>query len=97
LAGVSCEPLEGALYAFPQIHLPKKAIEEAKRRGKQPDTMYCLELLDETGLCVVPGSGFGQEPGTHHFRMTILPQEKHLDEVLGNLAVFHEKFMKNYA
>jgi len=25
---------------------------------------YCLQLLDKTGVCVVPGSGFGQKPGT---------------------------------
>jgi len=30
--------------------------------------MYCYELLEETGICVVPGSGFGQRQGTYHFR-----------------------------
>lgn len=29
---------------------------------------YCMKLLEETGLCVVPGSGFGQKEGTYHFR-----------------------------
>ena len=48
------------MYAFPQIRLPKKAIEKAKELNKSPDTFYCLELLDQTGICVVPGSGFGQ-------------------------------------
>ena len=32
------------------------------------DTYYCLELLRQTGVCVVPGSGFGQREGTWHFR-----------------------------
>lgn len=29
---------------------------------------FCLKLLEETGICVVPGSGFGQKEGTFHFR-----------------------------
>lgn len=33
-----------------------------------PDMFYCLKLLEETGICVVPGSGFGQRQGTYHFR-----------------------------
>ena len=31
---------------------------------------YALELLKATGVCVVPGGGFGQEPGTQHIRFT---------------------------
>ena len=32
------------------------------------DTYYCLEFLRQKGVCVVPGSGFGQEEDTYHFR-----------------------------
>ncbi|KAG9352728.1 hypothetical protein JZ751_021142, partial [Albula glossodonta] len=38
--------------------------------GMAPDMFYCLRLLEETGICVVPGSGFGQKEGTYHFRYT---------------------------
>lgn len=76
LPGVSCQETEGAMYAFPRISLPAKAIAEAERLGKQPDVLYCLELLNETGLCCVPGSGFQQEPGTFHFRTTILVRDR---------------------
>lgn len=34
-----------------------------------PDMLYCLKLLEETGICVVPGSGFGQREETYHFRL----------------------------
>jgi len=37
-------------------------------KGMEPDAMYCYQLLEETGICVVPGSGFGQREGTYHFR-----------------------------
>lgn len=70
--GITCQETSGAMYSFPRIHLPLKAIEEAKKRGKHPDVFYCLELLNETGLSCVPGSGFQQEDGTFHFRTTIL-------------------------
>lgn len=72
LEGVSCQPAAGAMYAFPQIYLPRRVIEEAKEIGKSPDMLYCIELLENTGICVVPGSGFGQREGTFHFRYVIL-------------------------
>ena len=96
LEGVSCQPVQGALYAFPQITLPTKAIEAAKAAGKAPDTFYALNLLDETGICVVSGSGFRQVPGTYHYRTTILPSEKDLDSVMTAVKAFHEKFMNKY-
>ncbi len=40
----------------------------------QPDMLYCLRLLEETGICVVPGSGFGQKDGTYHFRYSMIKQ-----------------------
>ena len=63
-------------FACPQIRLPPKAIEAAKKLGKAPDVLYCLRLLEATGISTVPGSGFGQEEGTFHLRTTILPREE---------------------
>jgi hypothetical protein len=40
--------------------------------GLQPDEFYCLELLEETGVFVLPGSAFGQRHGTYHFRLSNL-------------------------
>jgi aspartate/methionine/tyrosine aminotransferase len=94
--GVSCRDVEGAMYAFPKIVLPKKAVEEAKKLGKSPDLFYCLHLLNETGMCVVPGSGFGQKEGTFHFRTTFLPPEDQIDKVITNFKNFHEKFINKY-
>lgn len=62
----------GAMYSFPRISLPPAFIAEAKRQNKAPDVLYCLELLNETGLSCVPGSGFRQVEGTFHIRTTIL-------------------------
>jgi len=33
-----------------------------------------MEVLKNTGIVLVPGSGFGQKPGTYHFRITTLIQ-----------------------
>lgn len=30
--GIKCNPVQGAMYAFPQIFIPPKAVEEAKVR-----------------------------------------------------------------
>lgn len=47
--GFSCNPVQGAMYAFPRIELPPKAIEAAKADGKPADTFYAFQLLEETG------------------------------------------------
>eukprot|EP00949_MAST-11_sp_MAST-11-sp1_P000851 g851.t1 len=96
LKGVTCNLSEGALYAFPQITLPQGAVDEAAQRGCAPDALYCMELLEKTGIVVVPGSGFGQADGTFHFRTTILPQEDAIDEVVARIKKFHEEFMRDY-
>ncbi|KAM9306030.1 alanine aminotransferase 1-like [Gastrophryne carolinensis] len=65
--------------------------------GQAPDMFFCMKLLEETGICVVPGSGFGQREGTHHFRMTILPPTDKLKSLLERLKGFHQKFMLEYS
>lgn len=61
------------------------------------DALYCMELLDATGIVLVPGSGFGQVPGTYHFRSTILPPEDKIADVVQLMADFHGKFLNKYA
>lgn len=95
--GVRCNPVAGAMYAFPNIRLPKAAIADAKKNGYEyADAFYCMQLLEETGVCVIPGSGFGQKPGTLHFRTTILPPEEQMDEVVEKIRVFQDKFLRKY-
>lgn len=94
--GVECNDVEGALYAFPTITLPAKLVAEAARVDKSPDVVYALALLESTGICVVPGSGFGQKEGTFHFRTTILPSEKEMVGVMKRFNKFHEAYMKKY-
>lgn len=96
LDGVSCNNAEGAMYAFPQIKLPPKAVQAAKDANMKPDTFYAISLLEEAGVCVVPGSGFGQKDGTFHFRTTFLPPEAKMDQVMDRLGKFHNNFMKKY-
>ncbi|KAI9273571.1 pyridoxal phosphate-dependent transferase [Sporodiniella umbellata] len=96
LEGVTCEDAKGAMYLFPRIRLPAKAIAQAKVKGMEPDDFYGMALLNATGICVVPGSGFGQEPGTLHIRCSFLPEEKLFEELCANIQTFHKDFMKQY-
>jgi aspartate/methionine/tyrosine aminotransferase len=84
------------MYLFPRIRLPEKAIEAAKKAGKEPDVFYCLQMLNNTGVCVVPGSGFGQEDGTWHFRSTFLPPEHLFEDFIKGIDQFHTEFMSTY-
>ena len=68
MEGITCNTVQGAMYAFPQLHLPPKAIAKAKENGQPADVFYAFQLLENTGICIIPGSGFGQKPGTYHFR-----------------------------
>ena len=65
IPGFSCQPAQGSMYCFPNVHIPPKAIIEAEKQNMTPDTLYALSLLKSTGICVVPASGFGQKPGRH--------------------------------
>ncbi|MFH4974292.1 hypothetical protein AB6A40_001001 [Gnathostoma spinigerum] len=96
LEGIECSEIQGALYAYPRLHLPHKAFAAAKSKGVQPDFFYAMEMLEATGICTVPGSGFGQKEGTQHFRTTILPQTDLMKEMLDRFKPFHSEFMKKY-
>lgn len=96
MEGYSCNVVQGAMYAFPQFKLPPKAVEAAKKENQAPDVFYAFQLLENTGVCIVPGSGFGQQPGTYHFRTTILPQPEKLKDMLDKFQAFHADFVKKY-
>lgn len=93
---VVCNFTEGAMYSFPQIKLPPKAIAAAKEAGKAPDVFYCLKLLEATGISTVPGSGFGQKEGVFHLRTTILPPEEEMPEIMKSFKIFNDDFMAAY-
>ncbi|KAM1717085.1 hypothetical protein COP2_025236 [Malus domestica] len=96
LEGVTCNRAEGAMYLFPCITLPQNAIKAAEAATTAPDAFYCHRLLNATGIVVVPGSGFGQVPGTWHFRCTILPQEDKIPAIVTRLTDFHKSFMDEF-
>ncbi len=111
------------MYAFPQIHIPKKAVDHAivskiifvnqhikipqliylfkllyfKKNNIEPDMFYCLQLLEATGICVVPGSGFHQKPNTYHFRTTILPPVDQIKSLLSKFEEFHKSFIQQWS
>lgn len=47
--GYKVNPVQGAMYVFPQIEIPPKAIEAAKAKGMAPDVFYAFELLETSG------------------------------------------------
>ncbi|RZC85319.1 hypothetical protein C5167_041501 [Papaver somniferum] len=96
LEGVTCNKAEGAMYLFPRIELPQKAIKAAEAAKTAPDAFYAKRLLEATGIVVVPGSGFGQVPGTWHIRCTILPQEEKIPAIITRLTDFHQAFMAEF-
>ena len=95
IPGITCQPADGAMYAFPRVEVPQGAIEKAKELGTTPDNLYALSLLEETGICVVPASGFGQAKGRVGFRTTFLPAT--LDSAIELFAKHHEKFVEKYS
>ena len=82
IPGIQCVPVAGSMYAFPRITLPPG----------RTDGEYCMALLEQTGICVVPGTGFGQLAGTAHFRTTILPPTEKIRAVVERIAAFHVAF-----
>lgn len=93
MEGVECGEPQGSMYLFPTINVPAKAAEAAKKEGRTPDELYCMRLLEATGVCVVPGSGFGQREGSLHFRTTFLAPGT---EWIGSIKKFHQEFMNEF-
>ena len=82
IPGIRCNEVAGAMYAFPSVEVP----------SGRTDFEYCMAMLEQTGICVVPGTGFGQIPGTAHFRTTILPPTAKMEEVIRRIADFHAAY-----
>ena len=74
--GITCVPPRGAFYAFPRLH------------SVTDDNAFVLDLMASTGIVCVPGSGFGQAPGTAHLRFVVLPPVEVIDVAMERLASF---------
>ncbi|MFN3621507.1 MAG: aminotransferase class I/II-fold pyridoxal phosphate-dependent enzyme [Nitrososphaerales archaeon] len=74
----------GAFYLFPKINL--------KGTKWATDQEFVLDLLRETGVTVVHGSGFGEDYGSNHFRMVFLPPLDVLEEAFEKI----KKFVKTH-
>jgi tyrosine/nicotianamine family aminotransferase len=81
--GISCAKPEGAFYVFPKIH-------EVGSRWKT-DMEFALELLKETGVLFVHGSGFDPVYGAGHVRGVILPPIETLEQALNEVERFTKK------
>ena len=73
---VSCVSPRGAFYAFPRLDI------------KESDDVFVKELCRQKHVLVVHGSGFGQKPGTRHFRIVFLPDEPTLTEAYQSIGEF---------
>lgn len=47
--GYTVNPVQGAMYVFPKIDIPQKAIDAAKAKNMAADVFYAFELLESTG------------------------------------------------
>ena len=77
--GFSCVRPKGAFYIFPSIVY------------HSTDWDFVTDLLKETGVVTVPGSGFGQVPGTKHIRIVLLPTEDEISRAMDLIEEFVRK------
>lgn len=102
IVGFNCQKTEGAMYAFPMIEVPKGYVahndEQNAKEGRKlsVDARWCLELLESSGIVVVPGSGFGQMPNTLHFRTTILPPMAKMERMVKAIREFQDGLYAKY-
>jgi aspartate/methionine/tyrosine aminotransferase len=80
---ISCAKPEGAFYVFPKIH--------AVWTKWKIDMQFALELLKETGVLLVYGSGFDPIYGAGHVRAVFLPPIETLEQAFNELDRFMEK------
>ena len=87
IPGVSCVKPSAALYMFPKLDPILYPIED--------DQQFIYELLQETRVLLVQGTGFNW-PRPDHFRIVFLPHEDDLREAVGRLARFLEAYRKRH-
>lgn len=88
IPGVSCVKPSAALYMFPKLDPVVYPISD--------DRQFFLELLKETRVMLVQGTGFNW-PDPDHFRIVFLPHEDDLREAIGRIAKFLESYRKRYS
>ena len=79
IPGVSCVKPQASLYMFPKLDLQVYPITD--------DRLFFLELLKETRVMLVQGTGFNW-PHPDHFRIVFLPHEPDLREAIERIARF---------
>ena len=72
-----------SLYLFPRLDPKVYPIED--------DQQFFLEMLQDTKVMLVQGTGFNW-PNPDHFRVVFLPHEDELREAITRIA----KFLENY-
>ena len=85
IPGVSCVKPQAALYMFPRLDPAMYPI--------QDDRQFFLELLQETRVMLVQGTGFNWA-SPDHFRIVFLPHEDDLREAIGRIAKFLASYRK---
>ena len=83
IPGVSCVKPQGALYMFPRLDPEIYPIKD--------DQEFFLEVLQETKVMLVQGTGFNW-PHPDHFRIVYLPHEADLREAINRLADFLARY-----
>ena len=81
IPGVSCVKPQAALYMFPKL--------DSRIYPVKDDQDFFLQLLEETKVMLVQGTGFNW-PDTDHFRIVFLPHEDDLREAIARVARFLE-------
>ena len=88
IPGVTCVKPQAALYMFPRLDPEIYPIAD--------DQQFFLELLQETKVMLVQGTGFNW-PAPDHFRIVFLPHEGDLREAIQRVAGFLEKYRRRHA
>jgi len=83
IEGISCAKPEGAFYVFPKIH--------ALGSKWKTDMEFAIELLKETGVLLVHGSGFDPIYGAGHVRGVFLPPIETLEQAFNEIERFMRK------
>lgn len=87
IPGVSCVKPKAALYMFPRLDPEIYPIKD--------DQEFFLEVLQETKVMLVQGTGFNW-PNPDHFRIVFLPHEPDLREAINRLATFLAKYRQRH-
>lgn len=87
---------EGGYCFFPKIIFTKHFLEKCKKNNIIPDDYYCQKMMEDIGVCTVPGNLFGIDDEYRFMIYDIHLDHNSVVEIYEKIIFFNKKFFYDF-